>query len=78
MKYYESVIIQTLFSVNSSPIYLRIQVLCLPCLGQILTNSVNEAAIIIIVDDEIEVRGYGPSLTIGSSQVKRTFILSRG
>lgn len=73
MKYYESVIIiQTVFSVNSSPIYLRIQVLCLPCLGQILTNSLNEAAISIIVDDETEARCYGPSLIMGSSQVKNT------
>lgn len=70
MKCYENVIIQTLFSVNSSPIYLRIQVLCLPFLGQILTNSVNEAAVIIIVDDEIEARGYGPSLTMGAAKLR--------
>ena len=60
LKYYESEIIQTLFSGSSPPVYLRIHMLCLPCLGQTLTNSVNETTVTITIDDEIEARCYDP------------------
>lgn len=59
-----------LSSVNSSPADLRIQILCLPCLSQTLTNSMKASIVAIITDGRIEVRCYHPCLVMRSSQFK--------